>query len=525
MTRRTDHSAPAGLRRRVAAALVSALSCVLVLSGCSVYDVPLPGGADTGENPMTLKVMFRDVLDLVPQSTVKVDDVTVGKVTEVDLKGYVAEVTVEVPRDIDLPDNARAEIRQTSLLGEKFVELGAPQEPSSGKLSDNDVIGLDRTSRNAEVEEVFSALALLLNGGGVGQLKTIVSELNNTFEGREDEVRSVLNQIRSFMTQLDQNKESIVAAIENTSRLAVEIQKQDGAIKSALDDVPDALRSVNRQRDDLVKLLEALERLSGVGVRVIRASKESTINTLRDLGPVLEGFARAGKNFPESFQVFLTYPFVDAAVGRDPQVARNLHMGDYTNLSVDLDINVADLPKLPAPPAEVCELLDQIERQVRNGAEQAADGVVDPLEEAGLPAESADRLRRELQRRIVDRFLDQLQDQCQQPDPNALARFAERQLNDAINDLGLRNLVERLGLEDTIDGILGTVTGGGGGGGGGNGGDGGGDGGVTDGLGLPRVDPGQAYQAPEPIDPFGLVDLGLDPGLGTMLLQGVAEVR
>ena len=37
--------------------------------------------------------------------------------------------------------------------------------------------------------------------------------------------------------------------------------------------------------------------------------------------------------------MFLTYPFVDEVVGRDPQVARNLHMGDYTNLSIQLDVD------------------------------------------------------------------------------------------------------------------------------------------------------------------------------------------
>jgi phospholipid/cholesterol/gamma-HCH transport system substrate-binding protein len=41
----------------------------------------------------------------------------------------------------------------------------------------------------------------------------------------------------------------------------------------------------------------------------------------------------------KAFNAFLTYPFVDEVVGRDPQVARNLHMGDYTNLSVDLDLD------------------------------------------------------------------------------------------------------------------------------------------------------------------------------------------
>ena len=209
---------------------------------------------------------------------------------------------------------------------------------------------------------------MLLNGGGVGQLKTIFSELNNAFEGREPELRSVLTQIRTFMGQLDANKESIVAVLENTNRLAVQLKKQDGTIKSALDDIPNALRSVNRQRDDLVKLLEALERLSGVGVRVIRASKESTTNSLRHLAPVLEGFAKAGQNLPKSFQVFLTYPFVDEAIGRDPQVARNLHMGDYTNLSVNLDIDVANLPKVI--PTEVCDALSELTKNARAAADQ-----------------------------------------------------------------------------------------------------------------------------------------------------------
>ena len=46
----------------------------------------------------------------------------------------------------------------------------------------------------------------------------------------------------------------------------------------------------------------------------------------------------SGDNFAKAFSVFLTYPFVDEVVGRDPQVARNLHMGDYTNLSITLDV-------------------------------------------------------------------------------------------------------------------------------------------------------------------------------------------
>ncbi len=128
-TRGGDSDEAPSTARAPPRSLAALLAGALVLSGCSVYDVPLPGGADTGKNPMKVTLMFRDVLDLVPQSTVKVDDVTVGKVKSIKLKGYVAEVDVEVPGDLKLPENTTAQIRQTSLLGEKFIQLDRPREP------------------------------------------------------------------------------------------------------------------------------------------------------------------------------------------------------------------------------------------------------------------------------------------------------------------------------------------------------------------------------------------------------------
>jgi phospholipid/cholesterol/gamma-HCH transport system substrate-binding protein len=346
------------LRGRVAR--VAALVCVgaVSLTGCdfSVYSLPLPGGADLGDDPYAVTVQFHDVLDLVPQSAVKVDDVTVGKVDQIDLDGYTAEVTVLIRKDVKLPDNAEAQIRQTSLLGEKFVSLAPPASGASSQpLGNGDVIPLDRTGRNPEVEEVLGAMSLLLNGGGVAQLKTISTELNNALEGREDNVRSVLDQLDTFMTQIDDNKDAIVQAIESLNRLAVSLKEQKGAITLALDEMPQALASINRQRDDLVKMLRALSDLSSVGTRVIRDSKVATIDSLEALAPTLTKLAEAGDSLPKSLQVFLTYPFVDAVVGKNPAQARNLHMGDYTNLSVQLDLNLTGEDEQPLPePGDLC---------------------------------------------------------------------------------------------------------------------------------------------------------------------------
>ena len=339
--------------------LVLGVLVTLFLSACeaSVYSLPLPGGPDVGEDPMTVKVEFADVLDLVPQSTVKVNDVSVGKVSAIDLEGYQALVTLEIQRDVDLPGNAVAELRQTSLLGEKFVELSAPDEGAiASRLQDGAVIPIERAGRNPEVEEVLGALSLLLNGGGVAQLKTITQELNLALEGREDSARSVLRNLRTFTGQLDENKTDIVDAIESLNRLALAAEKQLPTIDKALDELPSALDSIDRQRDDLVEMLAALDRLSSVAVDVITRSKGATITSLQRLDPVLTQLAASGDDFTNAFHVFLTYPFVDEVVGRDPQVARNLHMGDYTNLSITLDVDLTGIPTtIPTTlPTEAC---------------------------------------------------------------------------------------------------------------------------------------------------------------------------
>ena len=67
---------------------------------------------------------------------------------------------------------------------------------------------------------------------------------------------------------------------------------------------------------------------------------------------MLSQLAASGDDFVNAFNVFLTYPFVDDVVGRDPQVARNLHMGDYTNLSITLDLDLTQ-STLPTNPTDV----------------------------------------------------------------------------------------------------------------------------------------------------------------------------
>ncbi|GAA3540034.1 hypothetical protein AFL01nite_29430 [Aeromicrobium flavum] len=332
-------------RLRPRHALVAVVAPLALVSGCvsSVGDLPLPGGADLGDDPYTVVIEFQDVLDLVPQSAVKVNDVSVGRVTKVELDGWRAKVTVKLNGDVDLPDQAVASIRQTSILGEKFVSLAPPEEGGGkvGRLDDGDVIPLARSGNAPEIEQVLAAMSLVLNGGALGKAQVISRELNTALSGREADVRRLVRRLDEFVGVADDSKGDIVAAIEQIDRLAQNTNDQKQAIDAALDDLPAALRTVNEQRANLVKMLDALSELGSVGSEVIVKSKEAVVADLKALAPVLDALGSAGDALVTSLEVLPTFPFPDSLVGRTPAEANAYQMGDYLNVSMDFNTDMA----------------------------------------------------------------------------------------------------------------------------------------------------------------------------------------
>ncbi|MFD7966846.1 MCE family protein [Streptomyces zaomyceticus] len=295
-----------------------------------IEDLPLPGGADLGPHPYTVTAELDDVLSLVPQSAVKVNDVAVGRVTAIELGAdtWSARVTLKINGDVRLPADAGARLEQSSLLGEKYIQLVAPPKDNGGRLTDGSVIPIARTSRNTEVEEVFGALSLLLNGGGVNQLKTITRELNAVLGGREPEVRAMLRRVNTLVTTLDTHRGDITRALDGLNRLSATLAGRKKDVDTVLTGLSPGLKTLENQRGSLLTMLRALDTLSGVAVSTIDASKKDMVADLKALAPTLKALADAGADLPESLQVLLTYPFTD-------EVLRGVK-GDYLNTYLHL---------------------------------------------------------------------------------------------------------------------------------------------------------------------------------------------
>lgn len=315
--------------------LVAVLAtAALALSGCGlgavsggVYEAPLPGGADVGEDPITLSAEFSDVLDLVPQSSVKVDNVAVGRVSKIRLTedGRSARVSLVVNDDVELPAGTTARLQQTSLLGEKYVALIRPATPVAGSpLGDGAVLGRGDTAAAAQVEEVLGALSMVLNSGGIAQFQEISREMQKISDGRPEEIKAFLTEMDRFVSVLDSRSASITSAIESLNELAVTLEKDKTKIAEALEGLSPGMQVLVDQRPQLVAMLEALDKLSKVTISTLDEAQDDIVADLKLLDPILDQLAKAGSDLPYALEILFTYPFPDEVL--------NALRGDYMNL-------------------------------------------------------------------------------------------------------------------------------------------------------------------------------------------------
>ena len=324
---------------RAARALGATAVVTALAAGCSMNleDYTLPGGADVGEDPMNVSIRFDDVLDLVLQSTVKVNGLDAGRVSGISLAedGWTAQVDIVLRDDLDLPANVEASIQQTNLLGEKFVQLTPPEdEQPAGQLSDGDVIATSNTRTATDIEQVLGALSLLLNGGGVDQLQPIVSELRKATDGREEGLTETLRSADELISGLNRQRDSITAALDGVNLMTARANDQREQIQAALDELPAGVAVLEEQRPQLVEMMRRVDALGEVGSDILLTSREDLIADLRALRPVLRYLGESTPELIDLTGFVPTFPFPDASI--------TATVGGSANVFLSVDASISE---------------------------------------------------------------------------------------------------------------------------------------------------------------------------------------
>ncbi len=326
------------MRRILATGL--AFLVLATVAGCEwrgLNSLNLPGTQGNGDGSFTIRAQMPDVVSIQQNTRVRVADVNVGNVTKIEVQGWHALVTMRINGDVHLPANSTAKVGQTSLLGSMHIELAPPtDEAPQGELKSGALIPLSRAGLYPTTEQTLGSVSVLLNGGGLAQLQEINQTFAKALAGREGDMRSLLNQLDIFISQLNTQTDDIITATENLNSLAGQFAARDQTVDKALTTIPQALAVLADSRTKLADAIDALGKFSAIAASTVDQTKESLESNLRNIAPVLRSLADAGPALTRGLDFLSTYPWVKSTIP-------NWFRGDFANITLVIDLTLSRL--------------------------------------------------------------------------------------------------------------------------------------------------------------------------------------
>jgi phospholipid/cholesterol/gamma-HCH transport system substrate-binding protein len=329
-----------GTRRRIPAAVLACALIAVMVAGCGwrgLNSFALPGTEGSGPGAFTIQAQMADVNNIQPNSRVRVGDVTIGAITKIERQDWHALVTMKLNGNVALPANSTVTLGQTALLGSLHIELAPPTDVApEGRLHQGSLIPLSSATAYPSTEQTLAAASMLLTGGGVGKIQDITTALSTAFSGREGDLRSLMEQLNTFITRTNDQTNDIIAATDSLNRLTDQFAAQKPVLDKGLDTIPDALAVLNRERDNFIDAVDQLGKFSALAADSVNQTKSALVQELKDLGPVLESLANAGPALTHSLDLISTLPFSKSTL-------LNWFRGDYANVSLVVDLTLSRL--------------------------------------------------------------------------------------------------------------------------------------------------------------------------------------
>ena len=328
--------------RTLVRAVATALSVACAVTSCGfggVNSLPLPGAVASGSDGAVYHVQVANIGTLESNSPVMMDDVVVGSVGPIGVKDWHADVEVRVKRDVAVPANAVATVGQTSLLGSMHLALNPPVGVApQGRLQPGATIGVNKASTYPSTEQTLSALSVVVNAGGLGQVGEFIHSTSTALSGRESDIRQLIGRLDTFVGTVDGQRDRFNAAVEALNRLMGTVAADKDDITDALKTIPPAMDVLLRERAQFVTALQKLGQFSDTTTDLVNRTQDDLVRNLNNLGPTLKVLADQAPKVAPTVAYLPTFPFGQNFIDRGVR-------GDYFNIWAQMDISVPRLKR------------------------------------------------------------------------------------------------------------------------------------------------------------------------------------
>ncbi len=203
--------------------------------------------------------VLADASELVRNNSVRLKDVQVGKVTSIKVDGLHAKVGFTVAKDVRLPAQTSAVVRQTSMLGEMFIDL-EPQ--GDGSLPDGATIPLSRTRRAAQLEQVVQLGGQLVNQVTADNFNRMINAFDDAWGGHPERLQNLFDAMAGASQNLDANREALGQTIDKVEQVAAGLAPHTAELAASVNNFAAGLRALDGHRDQLGQFTTSLKHLS-----------------------------------------------------------------------------------------------------------------------------------------------------------------------------------------------------------------------------------------------------------------------
>lgn len=367
---------------RILVAIGFALSCFgLILFLWIAFGGPIPLAPKSYE----ITAYFPEATQLAQEADVRVGGVSVGKVKSIELAPAdkrvdgqdTTQATIEIePQFAPINSDAKAILRQKTLLGETYIELTSGSEPGSegGSVSEPVSLGSDGNATDAQT----ASIQPIPEGGQLASTQvqdaTQIDEIFNALDeqtreafqqwqanaavavqGRGLDINDAIGNLGPFisnasgvLTTLEQQKASLKGLVRDTGTVFDALSARDGELASVItnsNQVFAALAAQNQALADTFQILPTFERESALTFNRLDQFQALTSPLIKDLIPVAEDLT------PTVHSVRLLSPPLTSLFGSLDQL---------------VDVSKTGLPALKSTLDGAAPVLDQLDPFLAN---------------------------------------------------------------------------------------------------------------------------------------------------------------
>ena len=240
-----------------------------------------------------IKVSFGEATQLAHEADVRISGVPVGKVKDIETNPTTgrSDATIELkPEYAPLPADARAILRQKTLLGETYVEL-TPGTPKGTPVPDNGRLAQGQVSDTVELDEILRAFDPKTRAA----FQTWIQTQAQSIDGRGQDLNDALGNLAPFAEDttkvlqiLNAQKTGVQQLVRNTGEVFDALSERDGQLAGVITNSNRVFATTAARDAELqatFKALPTFERESSTTLRRLSRFAANANPVVTDLRP------------------------------------------------------------------------------------------------------------------------------------------------------------------------------------------------------------------------------------------------